>query len=86
MDGWLYPVALVVVAVLAYTFFQNHNGKLALLMLVLGIYIIYSHETGYTATDFRNEAVKSLDESASKWAKEHGNDGFDEKAVQKAVK
>lgn len=86
MDGWLYPVSLVVVAVMAFTFFQNHNGKLALLMLVLGIYIVYSHETGYTATDFRNETVKSLDESADEWAKEHGTGGFDEKGAQKEVK
>jgi len=86
MDGWLYPVSLVVVAVMAFMFFQNHNSKLALLMLALGIYIVYSHETGYTATDFKNETVKSLDESASEWAKEHGNEGYNEVNAQEAVK
>ena len=86
MDGYLYPLSLVVVAVVAYTFFQNHNEKLALLMLGIGIYIVYSHETGYTATDFRNETVKSLDESANKWAKDRGAEGFDEVGAQKAVK
>ncbi len=86
MDGMFYYLTVGVLAVLAYTFFQNHNEKLALLMLVIGIYIVYSHETGYTATDFKDETVKSLDESASEWAKEHGNTGFDEVGAQKAVK
>ena len=86
MDGMFYYLILAVLGVLAYTFFQNHNEKLALLMLGIGIYIVYSHETGYTATDLKNEAVKSLDESASEWAKDHGSDGFDEVGAQKEVK
>ena len=79
-------ITLGVLAVLTYTFFQNNNEKLALLMLVIGVYVVYSHETGYTATDFRNETVKSIDESATEWAKDHGSTGFDEKGAQKAVK
>jgi c-di-AMP phosphodiesterase-like protein len=86
MDGMFYYLILVVLAVLAYTFFQNHNEKLALLMLGIGIYVVYSHETGHTATDFKNETVKSLDESASEWAKDRGADGFDEVGAQKEVK
>ena len=86
MDGMFYYFTLAVLGVLAYTFFQNHNEKLALLMLGIGIYIVYSHETGYTATDFKNETVKSLDESASEWAKDHGSDGYDASETQKEVK
>lgn len=86
MDGMFYYLTLGVLAVLAYTFFQNHNEKLALLMLVLGIYVVYSHETGYTATDFKNETVKSLDKSASEWAKDHGSEGYDEVNAKEAVK
>ena len=86
MDGMFYYLTLAVLGVLAYTFFQNHNEKLALLMLGIGIYIVYSHETGYTATDFRNETVKSLDESASEWAKDRGTEGYDASEAEKAVK
>jgi len=86
MDGMFYYLTVGVLAVLAYTFFQNHNEKLALLMLGIGIYIVYSHETGYTATDFRNETVKSIDESASEWAKDRGTDGYDASKAEKAVK
>lgn len=86
MDGMFYYLTLAVLGVLAYTFFQNHSEKLALLMLGIGIYIVYSHETGYTATDFKNETVQSLDKSADEWAKEHSTTGFDEQGAQKAVK
>ena len=86
MDGMFYYLTLAVLAVLAYTFFQNHNEKLALLMLGLGIYIVYSHETGYTATDFKNETVKSIDESASEWAKDHGADAYDAAETKKELK
>ena len=86
MDGMFYYFTLAVLVVLAYILFQNHNEKLALLMLGIGIYLVYSHETGYTATDFKNETVKSIDESASEWAKDHGSDGYDASEVKKEVK
>ncbi len=86
MDGMFYYITLAVLGILAFTFFQNHNEKLALLMLGIGIYIVYSHETGNTVTDFKNETVKSLDESANDWARDRGTDGFDEVGAQKAVK
>ena len=86
MDGMFYYLTLAVLAILAYTFFQNHSEKLALLMLVLGIYIVYSHETGFTATDFKDETVKSIDESATEWAKDRGTDGYDASKAQNAVK
>ncbi len=86
MDGMFYYLILAVLGILAYTFFQNHNEKLALLMLGIGIYIVYSHETGFTATEFKNETVKSIDESASEWAKDRGTDGYDASKAQNAVK
>ncbi|OQY37606.1 MAG: hypothetical protein B6229_08180 [Spirochaetaceae bacterium 4572_7] len=86
MDGMFYYFTLAVLGVLAYIFFQNHNEKLALLMLGIGIYLVYSHETGYTATDFKNETVKSIDESASDWAKGLGSDGYDASEAKKEVK
>lgn len=86
MDGMFFYLTLAVLAILAYTFFQNHNEKLALVMIALGIYIVYSHVTGNSVTDFKDEAVKSLDESASEWAKDRGTDGFDEVGAQKEVK
>ncbi len=86
MDGMIYPISLAIVGIMAYMFFQNNSEKLALVMLLIGVYIVYSHETGYTATDFKNETVESLGDSADDWARDHGTDGFDEVEKQKAVK
>ena len=40
-----------------------------LLMIAIGIYFIYSHETGYTATDYKNEVIDSIDKSARDFVK-----------------
>jgi hypothetical protein len=63
MDGILYPASLVLLAILAFTFNQTNNTKLAITMILVGIYLVYSHETGYTATDFKNDMVGKMDES-----------------------
>lgn len=86
MDGMMYTVSLVLVALLAFTFFQNNSTKLMLLVLAVGIYIIYSHETGHTATAFKNEMIESIDKSASKFSKSHGTEGFDAKKAEDLVK
>ena len=86
MDGWMYPASLAVLALLAFVFNQNHNNKLTIIAVLIGVYIVYSHETGYTATDFRNDTVESIDESANEWSKNSGTSGFDEVGAQKSVK
>ena len=69
MDGWMYPLSLVVVALMAFTFYRNNSMKMVLLSLAIGVYIIYSHETGYTATDYKNEVIDSIDKSAKEFVK-----------------
>ena len=69
MDGWMYPLSLLIVALMAFTFYQNNSMKMMLLMLAIGVYIIYSHETGYTATDYKNEVIDSIDKSAKEFVK-----------------
>lgn len=49
---------------------QYNNNLLALIALVIGIYIVYSHETGFTATDFRHEMVESIDKNTYDYTKE----------------
>lgn len=85
MDGLLYPASLVVIALLALTFFKSNNNILMVIVIVIGIYIVYSHETGYTATDFKNEMVESVDESVGKYNKSHENKGFDETSAKEAM-
>jgi len=63
MDGILYPVSIVVLALFAFTFHKSNNTILAMIMVVVGIYIIYSQETGHTATEFKRDMVDSANEA-----------------------
>ncbi len=61
MSGWMYYGSLLLIAMFILSMFRTHNNLLALIALVVGIYIVYSHETGHTATDLRHEIVDKLD-------------------------
>jgi len=86
MDGLVYYGVLFIIIVISFMFYQNNSNRMAVLLLMLGAYIIYSHETGYSATDFKNEMIDSLDESAQEYSKRHGADGFDEESYKDEVK
>ena len=86
MDGLLYPASLVLLAVLAFTFNQTNNSKLVLIVVAIAAYIVYTHETGNTATDFKNDMVKSMDESVGNYGERHGIDGLDEQKAKEAIK
>ena len=70
MDGLLYYAALGVLGIFIFTMMQHNNSMMAMIALVIGIYIVYSHETGYTATDFRHEMVDAIDDSAIDYSRE----------------
>ena len=86
MDGLLYYAVLVMLAVFAFVLNQNHNSKLALLTVLIGVYIIYSHTTGHTVTEYKNSMVESLDKSANELAEDYKTKGFDETQAQESVK
>ena len=67
MEGWMYPASILLLALLAFSFFRSGNNIMAGLALVIGVYIIYSHETGYTATDFKKEMVDEIDKKADRY-------------------
>lgn len=80
MDGYLYIGSLVLILFTSLMFYKSNNTKLMLLVLGIGVYIIYSHETGHTATEFKDRVVDSIDKSATKYV-----DSFKEK-IDKAEK
>lgn len=82
MDTLLYLGPLVLLALLAFNLYQHNHTKLALLAILIGIYIVYSHETGHTATEFRDDLMKSVEEEAEDVAK---NYRFDEEKISKSV-
>jgi len=72
MDDLSYWGSLLLVVAMAYMFFQHNNSFLLLITLAIGAYIIYSHETGHTATEFKNEIVQSIDEEAGSFREKKG--------------
>lgn len=68
----MYIFSLIIVSALALMFYRNNNFKLMLLMLAIDAYIIYSDQTGNTLTGFKNDMVKSIDESAGTFTQTHG--------------
>lgn len=75
MDTLLYLGPLVLLAILAFNFYQHNHPKLALLAILIGIYIVYSHETGHTATEFRDEVMQTVEEESEDIAKNYRFDG-----------
>ena len=86
MDGLLYPVSLLMIALLVFSFYRTHNNVLATIILLVGIYIVYTHETGNTATDWKNDMVDSVDKSVGNYNEERGITKFDEEKLKEEVK
>ncbi len=85
MDGMLYYGVLALLIGLAYMFFQHNSTGLLLITVVVGIYIVYSHTTGHTATEFKNEMVHSINEEAEGFSERKGIDRFDTQKMKKEV-
>ncbi|MFT7859734.1 MAG: hypothetical protein ABXS93_02235 [Sulfurimonas sp.] len=75
MDTLLYLGSLLILALLAFVFYQNNHSKLAIVVVLIGIYVVYSHETGHTAGEFSDKVMKSVEEDADDIAKNYRFDG-----------
>lgn len=62
MDGLVYYGSLVVIALFIFSMRRVNNNFLAFIALLIGIYIVYSHETGHTATEFKNNMVDKIND------------------------
>jgi len=78
MDDITYYGSLALIASLAYMFFRNNSTFLLFIVLSIGAYIIYSNETGYTATEFKNSMVNSINEEAQDFTHKKGLDNYNE--------
>ncbi|MCF6309836.1 MAG: hypothetical protein L3J19_05095 [Sulfurimonas sp.] len=85
MEEFLYPASLILLVLLAFTFNRTNNGKMALIMILIGIYIVYSHETGDSATDWKNEMVETMDKSVGNYSGSHNIDEFDENKAKESA-
>ena len=85
MEGIMYPASLIFLAILIFVFYQNRNNLLMTVAIIIAAYIVYSQETGHTATDFKNEVINSIDEKADEFDKTHSNKSFDAQEANKEV-
>ena len=60
----MYYGGLVLIAILAYMSYNSNRIITAVLLVALGGYFIYSHNTGTNITDEMNKAAGEFDEAA----------------------
>lgn len=87
-ESWLYPGTLVVLAILAYMQWQINAKKTMYLIFAVMAYIVWSHETGHTLGELRQDAVQSFDDAVgnSKYGKNMKSDVLDPEKAEEAVK
>ena len=59
----MYYGGLVVIAILAFMAYNSNKMLIAVLLLALGGYFIYSHNTGTTITDELDKATGEFDKA-----------------------
>jgi hypothetical protein len=77
--SWLYPATIVVLLILAYMQWQINAKKTMVIILVVLGYIIYSHETGHSLTQFKDDSVESFDKAV-------GNSKYDKSLKSKQMR
>ncbi|MCX6075455.1 MAG: hypothetical protein NTW78_01060 [Campylobacterales bacterium] len=83
MDNLIYIGSLILLALLTFTFNRANYTKLMFLAVAVGAYIVYSHETGHSATEFKDKMIKSVDKSAEKFVDRYDSDIKDAEKVKK---
>ena len=71
MDDTIYYFSLGIVAILALIFYKNNSTILMLLVIAVGAYIVFSHETGYSSETLKSQIAETIDESVNEYDKEH---------------
>ena len=62
-QSWIYPGTIGILLILSYMLWQSNSIKMMFLVLLIAGYIIYSHETGHSLTELKNEAVESFNKA-----------------------
>jgi len=57
----MYYGGLAVIAILAWMAYKNNRIIMALVLLAIGGYFIYSHKTGVSISDYKDKAVEEFD-------------------------
>lgn len=76
MTGMAYWGALAAMGIMAFYFFQNNNMRMAVLSLIIGGLIVYSHETGKGAESFKKGIHDTIDNPAKAYERKFDTEAF----------
>ena len=76
MTGMAYWGALAAMGIMAFYFFQNNNMRMAVLALIIGALIVYSHETGKGAESFKKGLHDTIDNPAKAYERKYDSKAF----------
>lgn len=71
MEDYIYPASLVVVAAMALIFYRSKSNGLMLITILIGAYLVYSHETGFDSSTLKQNIAESIDESVKDYDESH---------------
>ncbi len=77
MEGLMFPATLLFIGAVALMFYKSNSMLLMGITLAIGVYVIYSHNTGVTLTDYKNEALEAIDEEAGYTKEKKGIGSYD---------
>lgn len=63
MEDFIYPLSLLLAAALAFIFYRNNSHVLMLLSIAALVYMVYSHETGFSSQNIKEQISETIDES-----------------------
>jgi Ca2+/Na+ antiporter len=76
MEGFMYPATLIFLTLVAWMFYRDNSLVLMSLAIFVAIYVVYSQETGHTATEFKNNIIKDIDQKTPNYSNRYSNDDF----------
>ncbi len=76
MEGFMYPAVLLVLTLLSWSFYRTNNFVLMGIAIIVGIYVVYSQESGHTATEFKNKMIQKIDDKAPNYSQKYDKDNF----------
>jgi hypothetical protein len=78
MEGNMYYVVLVAFSVMALLSLKHDRWMFAFIFIVLATWVYYTHETGVTFNDLKNDLSDAVDESAQeRYESGIRNEGFE---------
>lgn len=60
---WLYPASIVTLLIMEYMLWQMDQKFMMGVMFLIGVYIVWNHETGHTLGEYKRAVINDFDEA-----------------------